>query len=104
MTLSRKNPVAKLDSNQGSSALEADALPLGQRGGLVGQTSVNTPVVTYVVIQFAVVVTETRTTTMTSKTADTVAKWEGVHLESGGHRDRFLVFRVEDLTRGVYGV
>ena len=28
-----KNPHRKRDSNPGSSALEADALPLGQRGG-----------------------------------------------------------------------
>ena len=32
MTRPRKNPGAR-DSNSGSSALEADALPLGQRGG-----------------------------------------------------------------------
>ena len=32
MTRPRKNPGAKRDSNPGSSALEADALPLGQRG------------------------------------------------------------------------
>ena len=33
MTRPRKNPGRKRDSNPGSSALEADALPLGQRGG-----------------------------------------------------------------------
>ena len=33
MTRPRKNPRLKRDSNPGSSALEADALPLGQRGG-----------------------------------------------------------------------
>ena len=33
MTQPWKNPGAKQDSNLGSSALEADALPLGQRGG-----------------------------------------------------------------------
>ena len=35
MTRPRKYPGGKRDSNPGPSALEADALPLGQRGGLL---------------------------------------------------------------------
>ena len=36
MTRPRKKPRRKRDSNPGSSALEADALPLGQRDGVPG--------------------------------------------------------------------
>ena len=38
MTRPRKKSRRKRDSNPGSSAIEADALPLGQRGGLIEDT------------------------------------------------------------------
>ena len=43
MTRPRKKSLRKRDSNPGSSALEADVLPLGQRGGPLNSSSLHPP-------------------------------------------------------------